>query len=90
MLQTEGHEAPAPQAMGKSKLGVGIIGVSAVRGWATIAHIPALRALPNYELRALSAHSAESARAMTGHPAALASRAIRPASSTASWDAPML
>ena len=44
-------------------LGVGIIGVSPVRGWATIAHIPALRALPNYEIRALSAHSAGSARA---------------------------
>src|SRR5439155_17126036 len=46
-----------------SKLGVGIIGVSPVRGWAATAHIPALRALPNYEIRALSAHSAESARA---------------------------
>jgi predicted dehydrogenase len=45
------------------RLGVGIIGVSPVRGWAAIAHIPALRALPNYEIRALSAHSAESARA---------------------------
>src|SRR5436190_4999042 len=44
-------------------LGVGIIGVSPVRGWAATAHIPALRALPNYETRALSAHSAESARA---------------------------
>jgi len=44
-------------------LGVGIIGVSPVRGWAATAHIPALRALPNYEIRALSAHSAESARA---------------------------
>src|SRR2546427_1699482 len=44
-------------------LGVGIIGVSPVRGWAAIAHIPALRALPNYEIRALSGHSAESARA---------------------------
>src|SRR5438270_3258689 len=44
-------------------LGVGIIGVSAQRGWAATAHIPALRALPNYEVRALSAHSAESARA---------------------------
>src|SRR5713101_4033858 len=43
---------------------VGIIGVSPVRGWATTAHIPALRALPNYEIRALSAHSAESARAV--------------------------
>src|SRR5438445_2972249 len=47
----------------ESRLGVGIIGVSADRGWAATAHIPALRALPNYEIRALSAHSAESARA---------------------------
>ena len=46
-----------------STLGVGIIGVNPVRGWAATAHIPALRALPNYEIRALSAHSAESARA---------------------------
>src|SRR5438309_2047230 len=44
-------------------LGVGIVGVSPVRGWAATAHIPALRALPNYEIRALSAHNAESARA---------------------------
>src|SRR5437660_8530145 len=48
---------------GRSKLGVGIIGVSPTRGWAATAHIPALRALPNYEIRALSTHSAESARA---------------------------
>src|SRR5437868_5803740 len=48
---------------GLSKLGVGIIGVSPTRGWAATAHIPALRALPNYEIRALSAHSTESARA---------------------------
>src|SRR6266852_6200722 len=46
-----------------STLGVGIIGVSPVRGWAATAHIPALRALPDYEIRALSAQSAESARA---------------------------
>src|SRR2546423_7262715 len=44
-------------------LGVGSLGVSPVRGWAATAHIPALRALPNYEIRALSAHNAESARA---------------------------
>src|SRR5437763_745928 len=44
-------------------LGVGILRVSPVRGWATAAHIPALRALPNYEIRALRAHSPESARA---------------------------
>src|SRR5881628_1317801 len=51
------------ESMPESTLGVGIIGVSPVRGWAATAHIPALRALPNYEIRALSAHSAESARA---------------------------
>ncbi len=46
-----------------SKLGVGIIGVNPTWGWAATAHIPALRALPNYEVRALSATSAEAARA---------------------------
>src|SRR2546428_6396907 len=49
--------------MPESTFGVGIIGVSPARGWAATAHIPALRALPNYQIRALSAHSAESARA---------------------------
>jgi predicted dehydrogenase len=49
--------------MSASMLGVGIIGVSPVRGWAATAHIPALRALSNFEVRALSAHSVESARA---------------------------
>jgi predicted dehydrogenase len=44
-------------------LGVGIVGVNPARGWAATAHIPALRALPNYEIRALSAQSAASARA---------------------------
>src|SRR3989449_1676184 len=51
------------ESMPESTLGVGIIGVSPVRGWAATAHIPALRALPNYEIRALSGHSPESARA---------------------------
>src|SRR2546426_1878214 len=50
-------------AMPESTLGVGIIGVSPVRGWAATAHIPALRALPSYEIRALSARNAEAARA---------------------------
>jgi predicted dehydrogenase len=49
--------------MPESTLGVGIIGVSPARGWAATAHIPALRALPNYEIRAICARSAESARA---------------------------
>jgi len=52
------------EKMPGSTLGVGIIGVSPVRGWAATAHIPALRALPNYEIRALGAHSEESARAV--------------------------
>src|SRR5256714_4895199 len=51
------------ESMAESTLGVGIIGVSPVRGWAATSHTPALRALPNYEIRALSGHSAESARA---------------------------
>src|SRR5881227_2224258 len=49
--------------MSESTLGVGIIGVNPHRGWAATAHVPALRALPNYEIRALSARSAESAGA---------------------------
>src|SRR5256886_16727217 len=49
--------------MSEATLGVGIIGVSADRGWAATAHIPALRALPDYQIRALGARSAESARA---------------------------
>src|SRR5438034_6002117 len=64
MPKTEARETTSAFAIPKSKLGVGIIGVSPVRGWATTAHIPALQALPNYEIRALSAHNAESARAI--------------------------
>jgi predicted dehydrogenase len=48
--------------MAESTLGVGIIGVSPHRGWATTAHIPALRAQSKYEIRALGARSEESAR----------------------------
>ncbi|TME20936.1 MAG: Gfo/Idh/MocA family oxidoreductase [Chloroflexi bacterium] len=63
MPRTEAPETASVRAVSQSTLGVGIIGVSPVRGWATTAHIPALRALPNYKIAALSAHSAESARA---------------------------
>src|SRR5437899_3771458 len=63
MPRIEARETTSALVTPKSTLGVGIVGVSPVRGWAAIAHIPALRALPNYEIRALSAHSAESARA---------------------------
>src|SRR5438067_2288356 len=63
MPRTELVEKRSTMASPESTRGVGIIGVSPVWGWAATAHIPALRALPNYEIRALSAHSAESARA---------------------------
>jgi hypothetical protein len=56
-------DVTSAQATPESTLGVGIIGISPVRGWAATAHIPALRALPNYEIRALSAHSALTGRA---------------------------
>src|SRR5436189_33284 len=36
-----------------SKLGVGIIGINPAWGWAATAHIPALRALPNYDVPAI-------------------------------------
>src|SRR3954470_21023107 len=57
------RQGPQALAMPETTIGVGIVGVSPVRGWAATAHIPALQALPNYEIRALSASSAESARA---------------------------
>src|SRR2546429_1308931 len=63
MPQTEARDKTSAPAVPKSTLGVGIIGVNPAWGWAATAHIPALRALPNYEIRALSARSAESARA---------------------------
>ncbi len=42
-------------------IGVGIVGLSATRGWAATAHLPALRAIPGYEVRALTAGSLASA-----------------------------
>ncbi|ADV80856.1 Gfo/Idh/MocA family protein [Terriglobus saanensis] len=46
------------------KIGVGIIGASPLHpGWAVAAHIPALRALPQYELRAVSTSRRDSAEA---------------------------
>src|SRR5437868_9732648 len=64
MARTQGRETTSAPAVSQSALGVGIIGVNPAWGWAATAHIPALRALPNYEIRALSARSAESARAV--------------------------
>ncbi|HKT73163.1 MAG TPA: Gfo/Idh/MocA family oxidoreductase [Steroidobacteraceae bacterium] len=49
--------------MSASKLGVGIIGVQPGRSFSAIAHIPALRALPQYEIVALSTTRRASAEA---------------------------
>ncbi|WP_406219838.1 Gfo/Idh/MocA family protein [Streptomyces canus] len=46
----------------QTPIGVGIVGLSARRGWASQTHLPALQQLDGFELRALSASSAESAR----------------------------
>ncbi len=43
------------------KIGVGIIGASPTRGWAAVAHVPALAALPEYRLSAVSTSQAASA-----------------------------
>ncbi|MBV0893101.1 Gfo/Idh/MocA family oxidoreductase [Paracoccus sp. Z118] len=50
------------------KIGVGIIGIQPDRSWGAIAHIPALRELPDsYDIVAVSTRSEESARAAAEH-----------------------
>jgi predicted dehydrogenase len=49
--------------MGSGRIGVGIIGVEPGRSWSAVAHIPALQALPQYEIVALSTTRQESADA---------------------------
>jgi predicted dehydrogenase len=47
-----------------SRIGVGVIGASPLRpGWAVTAHLPALLALSEYELRAVATSSEASAKA---------------------------
>ena len=50
-----------------SKIRVGIVGASANRGFASIAHIPALRALPQFEIAAVCTARQESAEAAARH-----------------------
>jgi predicted dehydrogenase len=45
------------------KIRVGIVGASASRGFASIAHIPALRALPQFEIAAVCTTRQETAEA---------------------------
>ncbi len=49
--------------MTDTQIGVGIIGVEPGRSWSAVAHIPALRSLPQYRLAALSTRRQESADA---------------------------
>ncbi len=43
-----------------NKIGIGLIGLSAKDCWAARAHVPALKSLPEYEIRALAASSRQS------------------------------
>jgi predicted dehydrogenase len=55
------------------RIGVGIVGASPDGGWASLAHVPALRSLPDFELRAVATSrraSADAARAAFEVPAA--------------------
>jgi predicted dehydrogenase len=52
--------------MTHAPIGVGIIGVHPDRGWASTAHVPALRDLPQFRLSAVSHRRIETARASAG------------------------
>jgi predicted dehydrogenase len=54
-------------AAGGDKIGVGIVGASPDRGFASIAHIPALKALPEFEIVAVCTTRQESADATARH-----------------------
>lgn len=45
------------------RIGVGIIGYEIGRSWAAVAHVPALRALPDFEIAAVATTRTDSARA---------------------------
>jgi predicted dehydrogenase len=53
--------------MANNKIRVGIVGLSPNRGFASIAHIPALRALPDFEIAAVCTTRQESAEATARH-----------------------
>jgi hypothetical protein len=50
-------------AMTDNKIRIGVVGLSAKRGWAAEVHVPALARLPQFEIRGLAASSKESAKA---------------------------
>lgn len=53
-------------AVGAGRVRIGIIGATTRRGWAGMAHVPAIRALPSLGLHAVATRSKESARAAAG------------------------
>jgi predicted dehydrogenase len=53
--------------MTNERLGLGFVGLSARRGWAALAHLPALKSLPDFEVRGLVASSRESAQRAAEH-----------------------
>ena len=62
------------------KIRVGIVGATVTKGgsgWGTYAHVPALKALPKYELKAISTSHEDTARATA---VASASGTVRPRS----------
>jgi hypothetical protein len=52
---------------GSSKIRVGVVGLSPKRGFASIAHIPALRALSDFDIAAVCTTRQESAEAAAQH-----------------------
>jgi predicted dehydrogenase len=53
--------------MAVDRIRVGIVGVNPTRGFAALSHVPALQALPDFELVAIGASSEASARATAAH-----------------------
>ena len=54
-------------AASSSKIRVGIVGANPQRGFASVAHIPALQALPDFEITAVCTTRQESAEAAARH-----------------------
>ena len=51
----------------RDRIRVGIVGASPDRGFASVAHIPALRGLPDFEITAVYTTRQASAEATAGH-----------------------
>ena len=54
-------------ATNSNKIRVGIVGANPQRGFASVAHIPALQALPDFEITAVCTSRQDSAEAAARH-----------------------